>query len=115
MQGAKILYFIDGNCASPDEISEASEIPATVLFRNARVISPGASLEKADGVAGSVPEPYQGYPTAKEAVALWSKQMRARFGRVKDEKAPKPKTKAASKTEEGSEKPSWGAKAKEAK
>lgn len=55
----KILYFVRGGIASPDQKKEAVELGA--FIRNANV---GANdfVEKCDAVAGDVPEQYGHYP-----------------------------------------------------
>lgn len=56
---SKILYFVRGGVASPDQKKEAAELGA--LIRNASI---GANdfIEKCDAVAGDVPERYKHYP-----------------------------------------------------
>lgn len=54
----KILYFVDGNAPSPEDIQNAASIEGDVLYRNAQIFSEESLLEECDGVAGNVPEPY---------------------------------------------------------
>lgn len=115
----KILYFIDGNCATPAQVHDAKTIPAKVQFRNAQVV-PDA-LEKADGVAGAVPEIYQHYPSVEQALSkqksdndketkqLAKKANPKAIPDEKKEKVEKPKV-SDSKEFSSTEKKAWGGK-----
>lgn len=56
---SKILYFVRGGVASPDQKKEVAELGA--LIRNAN-IGVNDFVEKCDAVAGDVPERYKHYP-----------------------------------------------------
>lgn len=92
MKTAKILYFIDGPAPTSEQIMEAASVPAKVVFRNARAVSPDSSLELCDGVMGAVPKTYaKAYPDARTAVeANFAKLQAASKGKFKDTAPPKP-------------------------
>ncbi len=91
MKLAKILFFVDGNAPSPEDFLAASEMKATVMFRNARhVPSEPHSLEICDGVAGKVPAIYaEKFPTAEAAIASRDAALKALTSKVGDAPAPK--------------------------
>ena len=120
MQMLKILYFIDGNVATPAQVHEAKTTPARVQFRNAQVVK--TPLEKADGVMGEVPKLYADYPTLSQALAkqkeLIEKETEALAEKLEPKTIPdEPKKKVekkekAEKTDSDApaEKKSWGGK-----
>lgn len=57
----RILFFISDSYPTPAEFAAAARIP-TEMFRNASQVFPGVKPEPCDGVAGLVPESYQGFP-----------------------------------------------------
>lgn len=91
MKPAKILYFIEGVAPRPEDFEAASQMAATVVFRNARAVPPEQhSLEICDGVAGKVPEIYAAaYPNANEAIKKKADELKALSGKVGDSPAPK--------------------------
>lgn len=64
----KILYFIAGMVATPEQQSEAFNIGGPgVAFRNAALIDPADKPEDCDGVAGpAIPPQYADIPNATE-------------------------------------------------
>lgn len=88
MKGPRILFFVDGPAPSPAQLDEAAEINGIVQYRNVRAIDLANPLEKADGVAGEVPEAYKHYPTAEEAAAKFKAEARKRRGATGDKPAP---------------------------
>lgn len=67
-----ILYFIAGPVPTAEEAAHAETFGPNVRYRNASVVpeelSPG-SIEKCDGVAGSVPKAYSAIKKAEHVVA----------------------------------------------
>lgn len=85
-----ILFFVDGFVATPEQISQGDNMPgATVHYRNAQQIRPDDNLEPADGVFGAVPESYQGYPSAKDAVTDYQNRLDSLKKASGDVEAPK--------------------------
>ena len=66
---ARILFFIAGPVPNAEEYNAAAQLQGQVSFRNASVIGEGDRTELCDGVAGLVPKPYAGFPSAEEAIA----------------------------------------------
>jgi hypothetical protein len=54
----QILYFTKGAVPTEAEYAAAEQLTGKVVFRNAAFVSPDLSIERCDGVAGSVPEVY---------------------------------------------------------
>lgn len=108
----KILYFIDGNVATPAQVHDAKSIPAKVQFRNAQIVPD--TLEKADGVAGDVPEFYQHYPTVEQALKeqkeLVDKEAKELAKKAEPKAIPDEKKKKAPKDDSTTEKKTWGGK-----
>jgi hypothetical protein len=94
MKPAKILYFIEGVAPSPEDYEAASQLQATVVFRNALFVpTEPHSLEMCDGVAGEVPDIYaEAYPTAEDAIEKKAEELKALTSKVGDETAPKKKS-----------------------
>jgi hypothetical protein len=88
MKPAKILYFIDGFSPTPEDFEAASKLTAQVSFRNAQHVPAEGALEDCDGVAGCVPAPYEGKPTAEEAIKAVTEKLAALSKKVGDEPAP---------------------------
>lgn len=104
MKLAKILYFVEGPGPTADQLAEALEMSATVMFRNALAVpSEPHSLELCDGVAGIVPPLYaERFPSAEVAISVKAGELKALSDRVGDEAAPKltaAQVKAAKKAE----------------
>ena len=59
----KILYFVRGGVATPEQKTEAKALEA--MFRNAHITG-SDFIEKCDAVAGDVPEQYQHLPHVGE-------------------------------------------------
>lgn len=95
MKPAKILYFVDGPAPTSEDFQKAADLPATVVFRNARAVpSEEHSLEICDGVTGHVPAIYaKKYPKADEAIAKKKAELSALSSKVGDTPAPKPASK----------------------
>ena len=69
MKRAIILFFTAGMAPTADEYKEAGEYGlGNIRFRNAQAVKDSDPLERADGVAGEVPQGYEGYPTAAEGI-----------------------------------------------
>lgn len=83
----KILYFIEGDVPTPDELEEAKAL-GTSMFRNASLFDPTGCLEECDGVAGAVPDKYL---DAEVPVARPKAKVKAK---AKEDEVPPGKTKA---------------------
>ncbi|CAA2409741.1 Phage DNA polymerase III subunits gamma and tau [Xanthomonas phage Suba] len=88
MKGPHILYFVDGPAPSAAQLDEAAEINGIVQYRNVRAVDLSNPLEKADGVAGEVPDAYKHYPSPEEAVEKFKAEARKRRGAMGDKPAP---------------------------
>lgn len=91
MKLAKILYFVSGPAPSAAQLAEALEMNANVMFRNATAVpAEQHSIELCDGVAGDAPPLYaDAYPTAEDAIAAKTAELKSLSDRVGDEAAPK--------------------------
>lgn len=87
MQGKKVrnLYYLAGAVPTPDEAAEAEKLGITA-FRNASLVGK-ENLEKADGVAGAVPE---GYLSMKGMRFLGRAAELVKAARAKAAQTPKP-------------------------
>jgi hypothetical protein len=87
---ARVLYFIKGVNPTAADYSAAEAVDAVVSFRNALVVpEKGAGgQEIADGVMGEVPDAYDDYPTADEAIANVDKLNKAEMDRFGEKPAP---------------------------
>lgn len=88
----KILYFCKTGLPTVEERQEAAHIKGQVVFRNASAIADAnesVSPEECDGVAGEVPEIYEGFPSAEEAFANYERSLQEKADLVADEKAPR--------------------------
>jgi len=91
MKLAKILFFVEGPAPTAEQLAEALEMTANVMFRNALAVpAEQHSLEICDGVAGIVPPLYaEAFPTAEAAIAAKTGELKALSEKVGDEAAPK--------------------------
>lgn len=60
----KILYFLSGSMATPEEQAEA-DLLGTKMFRNSSLVQDSDKPEECDAVAGKVPPSYSKFPLAK--------------------------------------------------
>lgn len=99
MKQAKILYFVSGPAPTAEQLAEANEMSATVVFRNALAVpAEQHSLEICDGVAGDVPQLYaEEFPTAEDAINAKAAELKSLSDKVGDEPAPKGLTAAQAK------------------
>jgi len=90
MKLCKILFFVDGFAPTSQDMLEASEMKANVMFRNAQVVPAEGSLEQCDGVAGCVPPSYAAkFPKADEAIEKMQKEIKKAAEKMGDVKPPK--------------------------
>lgn len=83
MRQAVILYFIDGPMPTAEQFAEGQSMAAQVKYRNAQQVPDSGALERADGVAGSVPSRYaEVYPEAAEAIKNVEKANKAELKRA---------------------------------
>lgn len=113
MKLAKILYFVEGPAPTAEQLTEALEMNATVMFRNALAVpAEQHSLEICDGVAGIVPPLYAAaFHSAEDAIASKASELKALSDKVGDEAAPRlnaAQVKAAKKAEAEAAKNSAG-------
>uniref|UniRef100_A0AAU6VZY1 Uncharacterized protein n=1 Tax=Pseudomonas phage Pavpe01 TaxID=3138545 RepID=A0AAU6VZY1_9VIRU len=74
MKLPKILFFISGPVPTLAEKLEAFDLGVPVSYRNALHVH--RVDEECDGVAGSVPECYEDFPTGVEALEAYVEDMR---------------------------------------
>lgn len=80
----KILYFINTSQPTNYDRQVASRIGASVSFRNIKNVI-GTTVEPCDGVTGVViPAPYQGKPTAQQAMTAYNAAQSASVTAARD-------------------------------
>ena len=89
----KILYFHKGLQATDEQHAEAATLAADVLFRNADKVN--GVIEPCDGVAGDVPQAYQGFPKAQDAIKAWQKELAAKRKATGEKEPPKADSKSS--------------------
>lgn len=102
IQPPRILFFVNDCVPSEEQLLEAQGYGSKVSFRNAqfvpapvykkikgkgekmeKVLLNANSLEKCDGVAGDVPDLYEGYPLAEDVMEEYDSQRKALLAEAK--------------------------------
>jgi hypothetical protein len=68
------LFFILGPVPTEEDRAAADALAGNVAFRNASLVPEGSAPEKADFVAGAIPEIYKDFPKAKKVAVTKSKE-----------------------------------------
>ena len=82
----RILYFIKGVMPSVEAQEIAEQYGPNVAFRNANFVPSSGAPEKCDGVAGAVPELYNKFPKAEEALKTFEENRKAAIEAAKEGK-----------------------------
>jgi len=90
----RILYFIKGVLPSAEAQEIAETLGSNVAFRNANFVPTSGAPERCDGVAGDVPELYNKFPSAKEALKKFEDERKASIEKAKEGKAKREEQKA---------------------